>query len=83
MKLHLESVDGSPLDIATSLKRNWMFALAPLVPLLIITIIGWVLVPFVLFAALALMVTELVLVLTNAEGRRLGDKIAGTKILED
>ena len=46
---------------------------------MIITIIGWGLVPFVL----ALMVTELVLVLTNAEGRRLGDKIAGTKILED
>lgn len=83
MKLHLQSVDGSALDITTSLKRNWMFGLAPLVPLLIITIVGWVLVPFVLFAALALMVTELVLVLTDAEGRRLGDKMAGTMIVED
>lgn len=83
MKLHLQSVDGSVLDLTTSLKRNWMFALAPLVPLLIISIVGWVLVPFVLFAALALMVTELVLVLTDAEGRRLGDKMAGTLIVED
>ncbi len=83
MKLHLESVDGASLDITTSLKRNWMFALAPLVPLLIITIVGWVLVPFVLFGALALMIVELVLVLTDAEGRRLGDKMAGTRVVED
>ena len=83
MKLHLQSVDGASLDVTTSLKRNWMFALAPLLPVLIITIVGWVLVPFVLLAALALMVTELVLVLTDAEGRRLGDKMAGTKGVED
>ena len=83
MKLHLQSVDGAPLDVTTSLKRNWMFALGPLVPLLVFTIIGMVLVPFVLLAALALTVIELVLLFTDAEGRRLGDKLAGTKVVED
>jgi uncharacterized RDD family membrane protein YckC len=84
MKLHLESVDGEPLELITSIKRNWMFALGPLVPLLlIIPILGWLMIPFVGFAALALGITELILALTDADGRRLGDKWAGTMIVED
>jgi len=84
MKLHLVSVDGEPLDLMTSVRRNWIFGIGPLVPLLfIIPILGWLMIPFALFAAIALGITELVLALTDAEGRRLGDKWANTMLVED
>ena len=83
MKLRPVTVDGSTYDLMTSVKRNWMFALGGLVPvLLFIPIFGWVLIPFVGLAALVLGVIEIVLVLTDAQGRRLGDKIANTKVIE-
>lgn len=84
MKLHLVSVDGAALDLGTSIKRNWMFALGALIPLLLfIPILGWIAIPFVGLAALVLGVIEVVLVLTDAEGRRIGDKMAGTRVAED
>jgi uncharacterized RDD family membrane protein YckC len=84
MNLHVHSVGGEPLELMTSVKRNWIFALGPLVPLLIlIPILGWIMIPFVGFAALALGITELVLALTDADGRRLGDKWANTMVVED
>jgi len=84
MKLHLASVEGQPLELMTSVKRNWIFGIGPLVPLLfVIPILGWVLIPFALFAAIALGITELVLALTDADGRRLGDKWAATMVVED
>lgn len=84
MKLHLESVEGQPLELITSVKRNWIFAIGPLVLLLFfIPILGWLMLPFALFAAIALGITELVLALTDADGRRLGDKWAGTIVVED
>ena len=83
MKLRLVSVDGSSPDLMTSVKRNWMFALGLLQPFLIYTIVGIMLLPFLGLATLGLTITELVLVLTDTDGRRLGDKIAGTRIVED
>jgi hypothetical protein len=68
----------------TSVKRNWIFALGPLVPLLLlIPILGWIMIPFVGFAAIALGITELILALTDGDGRRLGDKWANTMVVED
>lgn len=84
MKLHIESLDGSPLDIVTSIRRNWMFALGALIPLLLfIPVIGWIAIPFVGLAGLALGIVEVVLVITDPGGRRLGDKIANTRVIED
>lgn len=84
MQLHVESLDGSPLDIVTSIRRNWMFALGALIPLLLfIPILGWIAIPFVGLAGLALGIVEVVLVITDAEGRRLGDKMANTRVVED
>lgn len=84
MKLHLVSVDGAPLALSTSIKRNWMFVLGALIPLLAaIPFLGWVAIPFVGLAGFALGLIELVLVLTDAEGRRLGDKMAATRVAED
>ncbi|NKB90016.1 MAG: hypothetical protein GKS06_17530 [Acidobacteria bacterium] len=84
MKLHVETVDGAPLELMTSVKRNWIFAIGPLVPLVfIIPLLGLLLFPFLAFASLALGITELVPALTDAEGRRLGDKWANTIVVED
>lgn len=84
MKLHLVSVDGQPLDISTSIKRNWMFAIGAVIPLLVfIPVLGWIAIPFVALAGIVLGVIELVLVLTDPEGRRIGDKMAGTRVAED
>lgn len=84
MKLHLVTLDGSPIDISTSVRRNWMFALGAVIPLLLfIPILGWIAIPFVGLAALVLGVLEIVLVLTDDQGRRLGDKMAGTRVVED
>jgi uncharacterized RDD family membrane protein YckC len=84
MKLNLDSIDGAPIELMTSVRRNWMFGLGYLIPLLLfIPILGWLAIPFVGLGALALGVIEIVLVLTDAEGRRIGDKMASTRVAED
>lgn len=70
-------LDGSAMDIGASVKRNIPFAIAPII--MIIPILGWLLAPFV---GLLIGVVELVLVLTDADGRRMGDKFAGTMVVD-
>jgi len=83
MKLRPVTLDGSPMDITASVKRNWMFALGGVVQLLLwIPFIGWLFVIPVALLSFAIGVIELFLVLTDPEGRRLGDKIANTKVIE-
>jgi uncharacterized RDD family membrane protein YckC len=83
VKLRPVRLDGSKMDIQTSIRRNWMFALGGVVQLLLfIPILGWLLVIPVGLAALGLGIVEIVLVLTDAEGRRLGDKMAETRVVE-
>lgn len=84
MKLHIESTDGAPLDLMTSVRRNWLFAFAPLATALaFIPILGWILLLPVGLLAMALGLTEIVLVLSHPDGRRLGDRIASTRVRED
>ena len=83
MKLRPVTLDGSPVDMVASIKRNWMFALGGIVQLLMfIPVIGWALIPVVGVIALILALIEIILVLTDPEGRRMGDKIANTKVVE-
>lgn len=82
VKLRPVTLDGSPVDIMVSMKRNWMFALGGVVQLLIYTIIGILLAIPLAFVAFLLFIVEFVLVLTDAKGRRLGDKIANTMVIE-
>jgi uncharacterized RDD family membrane protein YckC len=83
MKLRPVTLDGSPVDIAVSIKRNWMFAFGGIVQLLMfIPVVGWALIPVVGVIALILVIIEIILVLTDPEGRRMGDKIANTKVIE-
>lgn len=83
MKLRPITNDGSKMTIEKSVRRNWMFGLGALTSLLLfIPIIGWLLIPFVGFAALLLVLFEVYKVLTDPEGRRMGDNMAGTKVIE-
>jgi uncharacterized RDD family membrane protein YckC len=77
MKLRPVRLDGGSMDITTSIQRNWPLAIGSV--LSIIPLLGWIIaVP----VALVIGIIELVLVLTDPEGRRLGDKLAGTKVIE-
>ena len=83
MKLRPIRLDGQPMDIDTSARRNWMFALGGVAWFLkSIPIFGWLLLPIVGLAALALGFYELYRVISDPQGRRLGDTMAGTKVIE-
>jgi uncharacterized RDD family membrane protein YckC len=83
MKLRPVRLDGSPMDIATSVRRNWPFAIGGVTLVLtFIPIIGWLLMVPVAFAGLIVGVIETYLCFTDAEGRRMGDKFAETKVIE-
>lgn len=82
MKLRPVTLDGSPMDLVTSAKRNWIFAIGGIAQLFAITIIGIIIAIPLGMAAIGLGLIEVVLVLTDPEGRRLGDKWAATKVIE-
>jgi len=77
MKLRPVRLDGAPMDMATSVKRNIPFAIGPVI--MIIPVLGWILGPAI---ALIIGVVESVLVLTDPQGRRIGDKMAETMVIE-
>ena len=83
MKLRPVRLDGKPMDINTSIQRNWMFALGAIgTALLVIPVLGWLAAILLWLAAPIIGIVELVLVLTDPEGRRWGDRLANTKVVE-
>lgn len=83
MKLRPVRLDGQPMDIQTSVKRNWMFSLGGIVQILMfIPILGWLMIIPVAIVAMVLGLIELYKVLTDAQGRRMGDSMAGTVVIE-
>jgi uncharacterized RDD family membrane protein YckC len=83
MKLRPVRLDGQPMDLMTSVKRNWMFALGLVVAALaLIPILGWLLIPFVLIASPIILIVEIIRVFTDPRGRRWGDLLAGTVVIE-
>jgi uncharacterized RDD family membrane protein YckC len=83
MKLRPMRLDGRPMDIATSVQRNWMFALGGIVSLLLfVPIIGWLLMVPVALVGVGMGLFEIYKVLTDDKGRRLGDSIAKTRVVE-
>jgi uncharacterized RDD family membrane protein YckC len=83
MKVRPVRLDGQPMDLATSVKRNFPFMVGLLgLPFLIIPILGWGIAMLLGVVQLAIGIIELVLVLTDPEGRRMGDKFAGTKVID-
>lgn len=77
-------LDGRPMDIETSIRRNWMWGIGAITSLLFyIPILGWMLIPFVSLVALAIGLFEIYKVVTDEEGRRWGDSMADTKVIEN
>ncbi len=77
VKLRPVRLDGQPMDITTSVKRNIPFAIGPVI--MVIPVLGWIIGPIV---AMVIGLIEVILVLTDPEGRRMGDKFAETKVIE-
>ncbi|MFH1680401.1 MAG: RDD family protein [Candidatus Eisenbacteria bacterium] len=70
-------IAGSPVTAGVSARRNVIFA----VPILLLAIpgVGILLAPI---ASLLIIVVEVGLVLTDRDGRRYGDRLAGTLVVE-
>ncbi len=83
-------LDGGPMTMETSIRRNWtlaagnivsgigtvLLAMGPLAILGILVLIGSI-------AVGLLGLVEAILVVTNSEGRRIGDRTGGTQVIED
>ena len=82
VKLRPVTLDGSPVDIMTSMKRNWMFALVGVSQMLAYTIVGLLIAIPLLMVVFVIAIVEVTLVVTDSEGRRFGDKFANTKVIE-
>jgi uncharacterized RDD family membrane protein YckC len=83
MKLRPVRLDGQPMDINVSVKRNLPLAIYCVGYLLwIVPVLGHLVsIPIFLIGGLINLI-EAILVVTDAEGRRWGDKMAGTKVIE-
>ena len=85
MKLRPIRLDGGAMDLETSIRRNWPLALGNLVIGLSYLIGGWggfLFLTWLGFLAGLFALVEAVLVLTDADGRRYGDKFAGTQVID-
>lgn len=71
------------IDYATSAKRNWMFALGPLMMFFFfIPILGWIIDFLIGIALLVLVIIEIIKIFSDEKGIRLGDKMAETMVVE-
>jgi len=84
MNLRLVRLDGGKVDLSTSASRNWTIALASLAGSLGVFggIVTLGLTFLLIIVGIVLQLAEVVLTLTDAEGRRIGDKLAGTKVVD-
>ena len=73
----------SKIDYAASAKRNWMFALGPIMLFfLFIPIIGWIIDILIGIVVFVLAIIEIIKIFSDEKGVRLGDKMAGTMVIE-
>ena len=77
MGLEVISADGTDIDLKASCMRNWPLAIGTII--MIVPVLGWIIGGLVAFV---LGILELVLVLTDAKGRRLGDKVGNTMVVD-
>jgi len=83
IKLRPVRLDGQPMDVATSVKRNFPLCIGAIGAIFwIIPVLGWILAILLGLTGLVVAIIEAVLVLTDPEGRRMGDKFAATKVIE-
>lgn len=83
MKLRPVRDDGAPMDLETSVKRNLPLCIGAVGSIfVIIPILGWILALLLGLLGLIVVVVEIVLMVTDPEGRRFGDKFGATKVIE-
>ena len=83
MDLQVKRADGKPMDIETSAKRNWMFAIGGVTALLAeIPFFGWLLALPISLAALGIVLYEAYRVLTRSDQKRWGDDFASTTVVK-
>lgn len=86
--MHLKVVgpEGSDVDIELSAKRNWPLALGQLLSFILALIplrsMAWSTWSLIGSVSSIIGIIEIVLVLTDPQGRRLGDKLANTRVIE-
>lgn len=86
--MHLKVVGpgGSDIDMALSAKRNWPLALGQLLSFILALIplrsMAWSTWSLIGSVSSIIGIIEIVLVLTDPQGRRLGDKLANTRVIE-
>ena len=85
LKLSVVNIEGptSKINYAASAKRNWMFALGPIMLFfLFIPIVGWIIDILIGIAVFVLVIIEVIKIFSDEKGVRLGDKMAGTMVIE-
>ncbi|WP_176521847.1 RDD family protein [Longimonas halophila] len=83
MGLKVKRADGQAMDIETSAKRNWMFAIGGVTALVAeIPLLGWLLALPISLAALAIGLYEGYRVLTRSDQKRWGDDMARTTVVK-
>lgn len=83
MRLRPLCDDGSPVTLRVSARRNWTLSVSSLALILVlIPILGWLLIPLVWIAGVVLALIEAYLTYSDPEGRRWGDRFAGTRVVE-
>jgi len=80
MGLDVRRLDGRPMDIETSARRNWMFVVGYLSQAFTFRAPG--LATLLSVAAFGLVVYEVYRVVTSDDGRRWGDEIAETEVVQ-
>ncbi|MGM0420820.1 MAG: RDD family protein [Bacillota bacterium] len=76
MKLEVLYFEGDLVDLTVSARRNIPLAIGSIIG--IIPVLGWVIGPII---GMIMAIIELVMVLTDESGRRLGDNWAGTQVV--
>lgn len=83
MGLGLVRLDGKPMTLETSLLRNWMFGLGVLAGVLTaVPIVGGLIAPLVTIGGFGIILYEVYSVLATSSGRRWGDRLGNTRVVE-
>lgn len=83
MGLGLVRLDGRPMSLETSVQRNWMLGVGSVAGVLAaVPLVGGFLVSIVSLAGLGFILFEVYNVLVDPTGRRWGDRLGNTKVVE-
>ncbi len=77
MRIRPVDLNGGDMGISKSVRRNLPFAVGSAITF--VPMLGWIFGPLI---ALAVVAIEIALVFSDSDGRRMGDKFAGTQVID-